>query len=642
MNGTSIGIATRRLRVSGYFLVATSLAVAAGVAFAIAVPYLSQPEAPPRLNYFVAYRPITPKLGLGKLFSGKILTFAVLFPGLWVGVAALSRRWHRRSLTESLTRFPHYFLPLLPLIPLLAVRPTLLAQPGVDYNLFVFGFVIALASSLALVAGFIELEPRWPQLASGAARVSTQIVALGIAGYALLFSALSVLKVEALNSHTFDLAQFDQVLWNTAHGRPLASSFLRHNYLFEHFSPTLVPLSALYLVWSDVRALLVFQSAFLALGALPLYWLAREKVQHPLAHIAIPLAYLLYVPLHGVNLDDFHEMSLAPTALLFAWYFLQRGRAGLGVVWLALAAGSKEEVLLISTAIGAYLLVRGRRKALGGSIATVSLLLFVAYLALRSMLPSSPLGDTYRFPLDRYFPFHSPSSAFSGPVLSLKLQMLLFFFAPVMFLPFASGLRAILMAVPLAGLLASHSQYLFVPTTHYSASVVPLIFISAVHGFATVEARSRFDGRPAARSGFPAFCVTYILACTILLTYFFGQLPWSRAFHPDVYEVTTHSRLVAAFKRMIPENASLSVNIWLAPHFSQRQRLYALGYGDFSDPEYLLTDLRNYKPLEEPVIRGVIAHGTYGAVACADGITLLRRGRPSDPGCLAAVNAELR
>ncbi len=128
MNATSIGIATWRPRVSGYFLVVTSLAVAvaAGVAFAIAVPYLSQPEAPSRLNHYVAYRPTTPKLGLGNLFSGKILTFAVLFPGLWVGVAALSRQRHGPSLTESLTRVPHYFLPLL------LVRPSLLAGPTVD------------------------------------------------------------------------------------------------------------------------------------------------------------------------------------------------------------------------------------------------------------------------------------------------------------------------------------------------------------------------------------------------------------------------------------------------------------------------------------------------------------------------------
>ena len=69
----------------------------------------------------------------------------------------------------------------------------------------------------------------------------------------------------------------------------------------------------------------------IALGALPVYWLAREATatgQHrvfPAAFgVAAALAYLLYPPLEAANLTEFHPVALAPTFFLFAFYYLWR------------------------------------------------------------------------------------------------------------------------------------------------------------------------------------------------------------------------------------------------------------------------------------------------------------------------------
>jgi len=39
-------------------------------------------------------------------------------------------------------------------------------------------------------------------------------------GYCLLFSYLSIAQHGSLHTHAFDLGYLDQVVWNTAHGKP--------------------------------------------------------------------------------------------------------------------------------------------------------------------------------------------------------------------------------------------------------------------------------------------------------------------------------------------------------------------------------------------------------------------------------------
>ncbi len=616
--------------------------VAAAAAFVVTTKYLTAVRRLPEVNNLVVYGDVVPHVGIGKLFSGGIYSFAVLFVATWVLLSAAAGRATQISLLEALRKPPYAFLPL---VPLLAIPPKSFAWTGVGHNVLAWLLVVAL--SLGLAAATVQLGPRRrPTASAGPSRLGGRLVYAGVAGYAAVFSALAILKYESQNTFTFDLAQFDQILWNTVRGRLLASSFLHRNYLIDHFSPILLPLSGLYLLWPDVRALLVFQSLFLALGAIPLYWIAKSRIEEPLLQVAVPLSYLLFLPLHGVNLEDFHEIALAPTLLLLAWHFLERGHTTGFVVSLALAATTKEEVLLIAATIGAYLALRDDRKRLGAWVLVVSLAAFGAYMVLRHLVPRVVLGIDYEFPFSRYFPVKEILAhplgtfryLFGGPLLALKLQMLLFLFAPVMFLPFASTSRALIMVVPLGGMLASHFLYMYVPTTHYSASLIPLVFVLTVSGAAGLAERYRGVVSPAVLL---RFCGSYLIACAVLANYFFGQLPFSRAFPAQTYSVSERNRLVHRFQAMIPDTASLSVGVWPSPHFSQRERLYGFSYGDLGVADYVLLDLDKHKPWERTGVFRAIAQGDYGVVACAEGITLLQRSQPNDAACLAAIERKL-
>ncbi|HMR68410.1 MAG TPA: DUF2079 domain-containing protein, partial [Anaerolineae bacterium] len=99
--------------------------------------------------------------------------------------------------------------------------------------------------------------------------------------YTLYFSWYTIHRHNTLNSYAADLSLIDQPLWNTAIG---PGGFMEQTWgdrqqprLAEHFEPLLVPVSFLFFLWDDVRLLLIAQSIALALGALPVFWIARAQ-----------------------------------------------------------------------------------------------------------------------------------------------------------------------------------------------------------------------------------------------------------------------------------------------------------------------------------------------------------------------------
>ena len=70
------------------------------------------------------------------------------------------------------------------------------------------------------------------------------------------------------------------------------------NRLGTHVEPILLPISLLYVVWSDPRLLLLLQSLVVALGAWPVYLIGRHALRdiHPASpgvQYGIPLLFAL-------------------------------------------------------------------------------------------------------------------------------------------------------------------------------------------------------------------------------------------------------------------------------------------------------------------------------------------------------------
>ncbi len=263
------------------------------------------------------------------------------------------------------------------------------------------------------------------------------IVWLLILAFVVTFVTLSLRRHAALGSNGMDLGNVDQALWNTAHGDFLAFTNMApvRNRLALHVEPILLLFVPFY--WAGLggpRLLLVVQAIVVGLGALPLYWLARDVLSGSMKHevgsregaadwwlppqnstlggsysllptpyslllIVFPLAYLLLPALEAAVMYDFHAVTLAPTFLLFAFYFGMKRRPWLFSLFVLLALASKEDMGLTVAMLGLFMMVVWRRWCWGAITVLAGVAWFV--IAVFLIQPGfSPTGGNIQ--ADRY------------------------------------------------------------------------------------------------------------------------------------------------------------------------------------------------------------------------------------------------
>ncbi len=147
---------------------------------------------------------------------------------------------------------------------------------------------------------------------------------LVFAGLALLafagLAGFSLFRHATFNSGAFDLGIFDQVVWNSAHGRLFANTLSESpNFLGQHFSPILLALAPVFWLGGDARALIVIQAAMLVAAAVPVFVYARPRIAGWPA-LLVPILLLAHPTLMATATFDFHEVAFAPVLLSLAVY----------------------------------------------------------------------------------------------------------------------------------------------------------------------------------------------------------------------------------------------------------------------------------------------------------------------------------
>ena len=143
-------------------------------------------------------------------------------------------------------------------------------------------------------------------------RLAITLLLLFIAGYILFFSAQLLLHYYSFGSRALDLGNMDQAIWNTLHGRPFHQTNQpgATSRLSLHVEPILILISLLYLIYSGPEILFVFQTIVVALGAIPVFALARLKLRNDGLALIFALVYLLLPAMQGATLLDFHAVTL--------------------------------------------------------------------------------------------------------------------------------------------------------------------------------------------------------------------------------------------------------------------------------------------------------------------------------------------
>ena len=508
--------------------------------------------------------------------------------------------------------------------------------------------------------------------------------------YAVVMSHQAVLRYDTFKATAFDLGNMDQVLWNTIHGRPFQFTNQAIDWygpptrLAIHFEPIILLLSLLYIFHADPRILLVFQTLALVSGALPVFLLTRKYLpEWPLLSACMAIAYLLSPALIGMNIFDFHPVSLATPLLLYAVLALTYKRHVWFLIACILAAACKEEVPLSIALLGILVIWRYKSPRLGITLITGGLLW--SFLAFFVIIPYFFPGAQHN---NFWYRYESLGSSPGAATLNLLLHPWLLLSMYITFDRFfylagllrSSGFLALLApewllpALPSVAInILSTDPTLYSGVYQYNAVIIPFIMLAAIHGtrrlitvwqgwrgeeemvshevvlissvltawrtwlssivlvqWRRVAAELASAMAPlASRISGPRLQQVVIawIICMMAVNYVLA-MPILNSFWAD-HEPGSREQHIQQLLALIPADASVSAGSNLNPHLSERQRLAVFPSPLNTSVEYIIVDLNAVFPEDRAEMASelnqLVASGQFRELARAEGVVLLVR-----------------
>jgi uncharacterized membrane protein len=504
-------------------------------------------------------------------------------------------------------------------------------------------------SSCRSIEAVLERAIEWADHLLEGRRGSMVLLSMMIS-YAAVWSILSILRHQGLNSTGFDLAIQHQVIWNLAHGHGFASSIEVSNYLGDHVALTM-PLFVPWLwVWDDVRMLLIAQSIVLALGAWPIFRVARRHGGGGGNGVFWAFVYLLTPAIGYMNKYDFHEVVIAIPLLLAAIDAMDERRIAPTTFWLFLAALTREEIGIAVAAIAIYAIFGRGWRVWGGAVAGIStawsvIALFVVIPHFRGGVESDTLA--------RYGWLGGSAGWVARTLLTEPWQLfashyhrvrrLLFPFQlvwPIGGLPLFAPAIAVLaipsLAISLASSNISQNSIYF----QYNAPILPILYWSALEG------ARRLRQRGIGRGLICGFVLVCLAAANLADPAAQKAVPRPYAIVDGIRSRANRAAFTEAALR-IPPSASLIAENALAPHFSARGQLYVYNpRKNLPDADWAILDLSDVRHIDSPIdlARGAVrlcVEGGYRIDYFRDGILVLRKRGDDDPAARAAFTSML-
>ncbi|MEZ4658632.1 MAG: DUF2079 domain-containing protein [Caldilineaceae bacterium] len=521
------------------------------------------------------------------------------------------------------------------------------------------------------------------------------LLCMAILAYALYFANLTLTRYWAFEARALDLGNFNQAIWNTAHGNwfHLTNQEGVVNRLSLHVEPILIPVSWLYWIHDGPETLLLLQAVVVSLGALPLYALARHLLGNEWLALTFAAAFLLNPSMQAANWLEFHAVTLAPTFLLAAFYYLYTNRPGRFALFAVLAASCKEEMALLLFMLGLYtFLVLQRRRWGSWTMLLATAWALIAVFGIQNLFAAGNihwnrygyLGDS---PLQMVLTLLTrPDVVWNQLVAAHALAYVARLLLGVGFLALLAP-EVLLLALPslAINLLADFPPMHQVDTLIYAAPIVPFVMVGGVMGARRIgvwlapikgDERNGINGRarkaalepPLSGEGgsaaihaptgipprssintddansnpsvFPPIRVykkflpalpvgLLVFVCAIVDQQLHGYLPWSGNYLP--LQITQHHRNAAQIIAQIPPDARVSAQDRLDPHVSGRETIYLFPRVEDADTIFLDVTGPAWPQHPSDLRRTVdeLMAQGFGVAAALDGYLLLRKGEPN-------------
>lgn len=508
---------------------------------------------------------------------------------------------------------------------------------------------------------------------------SSLIVATMIVLYVIFFSYFTMLRHEMFKTYAWDLGIFNQAFWTTLyHGRIFYSTpeqLINPSGVFFgiHFSPILFVILPIYAIYPTPQTLLIFQSFILALGSIPIYKLSMHVLKNRTASILFVLAYLLYPPMHGINVTDFHVQAFLPFLFLFSMYFLEKQNWKMYLVFIFLALTCEEHVAFIVLFIGLFIIyqhkthlkIAVKSKNFKDSVfltVVVTLLLAIFWYIMtlwvrNTFFPLNPsFISTYKASsnwsvLGAADPLLIPIYIFLYPQRAItalqydflvKIAYVSALFGPLAFMSFHK-LRYLIPTIPwfVYSLFSNYLPYYYI-YIQYTAYVIAFIFVSALHSISSSEMIHLNTKRLRAVLLFSllAFLVVSPASPIVNMFYDFG-----------LRQLTTRETMVREILAHVPPNASIITHNNLFPHVSNRIDAYAFpiyilwSYNPsewrifvketLEKVDYILIDIKADSFAARELFALLREKGDFKVMISADGVVLFKKNYEGNVSVLA-------
>ena len=412
--------------------------------------------------------------------------------------------------------------------------------------------------------------------------------------YIIIFSVLGAWKYHSFGYNALDLGIYNQVFFNSTHGRLFQFTIHPHSYLGDHFEIFIFFLLPFYYIFSSPVTLLILQTIFLGLAAWPLYLIAKEKVGKSFA-LFFGLIFLLSAAVTNINIFEFHILAFVIFFLFWIFYFYQKKKFFLFVILALIALTIREDIslIIIMFSVLAFMEKRGLRWKIAPAL--LGLAWFIASLNFISSL--NQYGQ-YKFFYYYQWLGGSLPEAFHNIITKpyivilhlLRFENILFLVALFLLfagLPLLRPKYLILSFFTFLQILLGSFGGLLIIETHYSAGLVVPLFLASLDGFIKIPAHKKY------------LLIITLIAVTIYSAITLGPLVgFSQMFikkEPPREIINLKNQLLS----QVPANAPVVTTYEFLTKLSSRQAVYSLHYvfkgtKQYSAEKYVLPQTVNY------------------------------------------------
>ena len=337
---------------------------------------------------------------------------------------------------------------------------------------------------------------------------------IAVIAYIIILTCISLFKYYSFQSSAWDLGIFNQACYTTLHGKIFYYTAELYanpggSIFGVHFSPILFAVIPFYAIYPSPETLLIIQTVFLALGAYPTFFIAKEVLKSRESSLYLSFLYLLYPHLHSINLFDFHPDAFFVPLALFSYLFFIKDKWKHYFLFMFLSFLTKEfmPIMFIFFAIGEFLSLRKEviscfktKKKPSKKILILTATIFIAiiYYTLAKWIiyffnPNPPSGFVEGTPWEILgVNLLNPSSFVNLPKANFfsalkydfgsKFFYLITILAPLAFFPiFKFSMFLPVLAWIVLSFLSNYPPY-YSLGYHYSAVIVPFSIIAAIEG----------------------------------------------------------------------------------------------------------------------------------------------------------------